>query len=308
MQVTESGMSSREAPMPPSRHIWVKHQGHELACIAHDNPGTQRLPVVWIHGLTMSVRFWEAAMYPSLARERSWYSVSLPWHYPSTFDHPLSHATLSERLLAELLGDAIATLIPSGKLHVVGHSLGAFAALNYAAKYPERVASVVSIGGFMTGRAPGLETALLFISKGGFFRKALFHLAYRLLQSHRLFLKIAALCYGRRWRTLLRLPVVDETLRMVFPDLRRHSIVSQRALCRFLLDMDLTDEIDKISAPVLMVVGSKDPVIRPEHQLDCAKRLKTAEVLLYQGVGHLAFAEAPDRFERDLLAWLDRHG
>lgn len=291
--------------MPP-REIFVDYDDHRIACLAYENSEATRLPVVWIHGLTMSVRFWEKGMFESIERDRSWYSVSLPLHHPSTFARPLTDDTLTEDLFAELLFAAIEVLVPSGKVHVVGHSIGGFAALNYAAKYPDRVASVVAIGGFMTGRARGLEGALQFLSKEKFARKALFHLFYAILKSNYHFLKLAGVSYGwKRW-TLLRSEMVDATLRDVFPDVKRHPIDAQRAFCRYLLDMNLFDEIDQIRQPVLMVVGGKDPIIPPDHQIDCAGRLPQGELLLYPNVGHVAFAEVPEKFERDLMEWLKR--
>ena len=291
--------------MPP-REIFVDYDDHRLACLAHDKADATRLPVIWIHGLTMSVRFWEKGMFESLERDRSWYSVSLPLHHPSTFARPLTDDTLNEDLFAELLRVAIDVLVPGGKVHVVGHSIGGFAALNYAAKYPDRVASVVSVGGFMTGRARGLEGALQFLSKEKFARKALFHLAYALLKTNFHFLKLAAVSYGwKRW-TLFRSELVEATLRGVYPDVRRHPIDAQRAFCAYLLDMNLFDEIDEIQQPVLMVVGDRDPIIPADHQIECAGRLPRGEVLRYPNVGHVAFAEVPEEFERDLLVWFER--
>ncbi len=291
--------------MPP-REIFVDYDDHRLACIAHENDTATRLPVVWIHGLTMSVRFWERGMFDSVDRNRSWYSVSLPLHHPSSFARPLTDDTLNEELFAELLRVAIDVLVPEGKVHVVGHSIGGFAALNYAAKYPARIASVVSVGGFMTGRARGLEGALQFLSEEKLARKALFHLFYGILKSNFQLLKLAGVSYGwKRW-TLLRSEMVEATLRDVYPDVRRHPIDAQRAFCAYLLDMNLLDEIDEIRQPVLMVVGEKDPIIPPDHQIECAGRLPQGELLIYPRVGHVAFAEVPEEFERDLSGWLHR--
>lgn len=295
----------------PCRELFVDCDDHQLACLAHENPEATEPPIVWVHGLTMSVRFWEKGMFESVVAHRSWYSVSLPLHHPSTFSRPLTAETLNEDLFAEMLRVAVDALVPeteaTRKVHLVGHSLGGFAALNYAAKHPDRVASVVSIGGFMTGRARGLEGALQFLSKERFGRKALFHLAYRILRSHYLFLKIAGVSYGRRFRTLLRSETVEATLRHVYPDVCRHPVDAQRAFCAFLLDMDLFDEIEQIHQPVLFIVGDRDPIISPVHQIDCARRLPQGELRLYEKVGHLAFAEVPERFERDLVEWLERH-
>jgi len=294
--------------MPDGSLSFVECAGHRVACLSHLHPNPEGLPVFWIHGLTMSVRFWEEAMYERVREERSWFSISLPLHAPSTFDGRLTPETLCEDLFADLLAEAIDRLVPEGQFHIVGHSLGAFAALNYAAKHPARVASIVSIGGFMTGRAEGVEGALQFLSKGNFARKLLFHFTFRVLQSHVFFLKFATLTYSRAWWKLLRFPALDPTLRAVFPDVKNHSIAAQQAFCRYLLDMNLLDELDNIQAPVLVMAGEKDPIIPVEHQIEYATRLPRGHLVLFSGTGQVCFGESPELFEKTLLEWLEKEG
>ncbi len=293
--------------MAEAEPIFIEHAGHRVACIAHENPDATRLPVVWIHGLTMSVRFWEAAMYREIREHRSWYSISLPLHFPSTFEGPVDQDLLDEDLLARLVAAQVDALIPDGRFHIVGHSLGGFAALNYAAKFPGRVASIVSIGGFMCGRAKGIEGILQFLACGRTFRKAVFYTGFWILRTHRLFLKFATLTYAEKQRKLLSFPELEETLKSVYPDFQKHSIRELREFFRYLISMNLFDETAQIDAPVLFAVGEKDPVIPPEHQKACAKSLANSELHLFEGCGHLTFAEAPESFEPALFDWLSRH-
>lgn len=263
--------------------------------------------MVWVHGLTASVRFWEEAMYAEIRREREWHSVSLPLHYPSSYAGEFSADSLDEYVFAELMARSLNRLIPEGRFHLAGYSLGGFACLNYAAKYPERVASVISIGGFMTGRARGLEGVLQFFSRGRVLRRAIFRLSWWVMQRHVLFLKLATICYARRWRKLLAYPPLDPTLRVIFPDVQRHEVDGQRALFRYLLDMNLMDEIDRIHTPTLVIAGERDPIIPYGHQVEYAGRLANSELLSLPGVGHVAFAEAPKRFRGAVLEWLVRY-
>lgn len=294
--------------MAESELTFVEHDGHRLACIAHENPEAERLPVVWIHGLTMSVRFWEEAMYSEIEAHRSWYSVSLPFHYPSEYTKSLRKVEFDERRFAELVAAAIDELIPAGKFHIVGHSLGGFAALNYAAKFPDRVASIVSIGGFASGRARGLESVLQYISAGNLGRKLLFYMGWIVLKSSIGFLKLATVFYARRWFTLLRFKKLEPTLEAVFPDVQCHKISEQRALCRFLIDMNVLDEVESLQHPVLVMTGTRDPVISSAHQKRYAECLPNATLELFRGAGHVIFAEAPKKFEKTLLRWLDEIG
>ena len=295
-------------PLPAGVVSFVEHRGHRIACMSHVNPEADRLPVVWVHGLTASFRFWEAAMYAEVRQRRSWYSVSLPLHHPSTFRAEPDVDLLSEQLFAELLAKPIEALIPEGKFHLVGYSLGGFACLNYAAKFGERVASIISIGGFMTGRARGLEGVLQFLSGGRIIRPAIFRASWWIMQRHVVFLKLATLFYARRRRALLNYPALNATLRLIFQDVRRHDIEGQRALFRYLLEMDLMDELEALTHPVLVIAGDKDPIIPFGHQQECAQQLVNGELAVLPGVGHVPFAEAAGEFRGLVLGWLDKWG
>lgn len=293
--------------MPGTELQWVEYAGHRIACLAHLNSDADRLPVVWIHGLTMSVRFWEAGMFDAAVEGRSWYSVSLPLHSPSGCADGAGDCAVTEELFADLLGECLEYLIPAGRFHLVGHSLGGFSAMNYAAKHPGRVASVASVGGFMRGRARGLEGALQFLASGHFLRKALFYAGFWIMKRHVLFLKAATFLYARDWQSLAVFPALDETLALVFADVKGHSIAAQRNFCRYLLDMDLFDEVCGMETPVLVVAGERDPIIPYAHQVECAEALPAGELLSLAGVGHLAFAEAPELFVPVLVQWMERH-
>jgi len=229
-------------------------------------------------------------MYPELETARSWYSISLPFHHPSTYDGSVTDEALDEHILAELIHRAIGEFVPGGP--------------NYAAKFPGRVRSVVSVGGLVAGRTFGLEGALEFISAGNLLRRTAFFLGYRLLQSHRFFYKLATLSYARRWRNLLRYPELDPTINNVFPDVRRHPVAGQRAWGRFLLGVNLWDELDRITCPVLVVAGSWDPVIPYAHQKKYAGLLPNARLVVLERVGHVPFGEAPGRFKKEIVDWL----
>lgn len=245
-------------------------------------------------------------MFQSLVANRTWHSVGLPLHAPSEYDGEPREEMLSEDLFAEMIDEAVSQLVPEGGVHLIGHSLGGFAALNYAAKFPARVISVVSVGGFMNGRADGLEGALQFLAAGKFFRRIAFHTVFRLMQRSRFVLKLAAVAYAKRRLTVWRSELVDATLREVFPEFQQHSITALRAFCRYLLKMNVLDEICSLQAPVLAIAGDRDPIIPFKHQQSYAERLVDGELSVFPGCGHLAFAEDEARFEKVVGSWLKR--
>ena len=56
------------------------------------NKGLPGTPVVLIHGLLCSVRFWTGDLLPVLAEQHHWISLSLPGHYPAGCPRPVSQA------------------------------------------------------------------------------------------------------------------------------------------------------------------------------------------------------------------------
>lgn len=262
------------------------------------------MPVFFIHGLTGSIQFWEAAMYDEVRANHSWYSLSLPFHYPSSYDGKYDEKALHEDKFAALLDGMIRHILPGGKFILVGYSVGAFGALNYVAKYPTRVQSVVSVGGFMTGRAKGLEGVLQFFSEGRVLRKFLFWSSWKVLQSHVFFLRQAVKFYACKDKELQAYEPLKPTLQLMFSDVAQHDIEGMRAWFRYLLFMNLCDEIKDINCPVLAFAGSCDPIIPYQHQTEYAAALPNCRFVKLDGVGHVALAEAPEIFKRELVSWL----
>lgn len=293
--------------MPPRTVTpqFVKHRGHEIAYLSYPGGSGARGPLVFVHGLTGSIHFWEPAMYAYVRDNYTWYSVSLPYHFPSTGPRPRA-TELNEELFSELLGVVIDRIAPGEMITLVGYSLGAFACLNYAAKNPDRVRGVISISGFATGRARGLESILQFFSRGRRFRKWLFHRGWGVVSWHRWTLKLAVAAYACDIRALYRFPALDATLRAIYPDVRRHDPEAMRQLFRWLLAMNWLDEVHRIQLPVLVLAGECDPIIPYTHQKRYARQLPQVTFIALAQTGHVPFAEAPGRVESALVAWLEQ--
>jgi 3-oxoadipate enol-lactonase len=58
--------------------------------------------------------------------------------------------------------------------------------------------------------------------------------------------------------------------------------------------MDLTDELARIAAPTLVVVGSDDPATPPEHSRAIAATVPHARLVTLDGAAHLPSLERPD--------------
>lgn len=63
----------------------------------------------------------------------------------------------------------------------------------------------------------------------------------------------------------------------------------------------LADSVERFTLPVRIIIGSKDGIASLEELRDLAGRLADAKLTVYEGVGHAAYRDSPDRFKRDLL-------
>jgi pimeloyl-ACP methyl ester carboxylesterase len=73
------------------------------------------------------------------------------------------------------------------------------------------------------------------------------------------------------------------------------------------LQTDLTHLLDRVTMPVLQVVGGADPVTSPEGARWLAERLIDTRVVELDGVGHYPMFEAGARFRSALLDFLGTH-
>ncbi len=72
------------------------------------------------------------------------------------------------------------------------------------------------------------------------------------------------------------------------------------AACEALAAFDVRDRLGEIDAPVLVIAGSDDVAAPPQEARSIASTVRDARVVVLDGVGHLAPAEAPRRVA-DLL-------
>jgi pimeloyl-ACP methyl ester carboxylesterase len=63
----------------------------------------------------------------------------------------------------------------------------------------------------------------------------------------------------------------------------------------------LANSVERWTFPVHIIIGSKDRIASLEELRDLAGRLGDAKLTVYEGAGHSAYHDSPDRFKRDLL-------
>jgi pimeloyl-ACP methyl ester carboxylesterase len=90
--------------------------------------------------------------------------------------------------------------------------------------------------------------------------------------------------------------------RKYFPLLARFTKLSSydRFLinARAILEFDVRDELSKISCPTLIIAGRDDHIVGSEAAVELKKDIAGSEFYVYDGLGHGAFEEAKDFYER----------
>lgn len=194
---------------------------------------------------------------------------------------------------------------------MVGWSyLGAIVAL-YAAKHPEHVERVVQIG----PAAPRSETATVKEQRGSLPSQTDLEHLEKLRQEGTATQDPVGYC--RDWLKLQLLPSmmgrpeavsrssmdpciysnewpdrVFRTLRTVWPPNQPNG------------QWDFTRQAAQVMTSVLIVHGTRDPAAPIESGRDWAAHLPKARLLELEGVGHLPWLEAPDRFFAEVDAFL----
>ncbi|MDQ6747363.1 MAG: alpha/beta fold hydrolase [Candidatus Dormibacteraeota bacterium] len=69
----------------------------------------------------------------------------------------------------------------------------------------------------------------------------------------------------------------------------------------------LWEQLPQLQLPALIVWGRQDRTLPVRHAYRAAHRIRGAELQIYDRCGHLPMYEQADAFNRDLLAFIDRH-
>ncbi len=73
-----------------------------------------------------------------------------------------------------------------------------------------------------------------------------------------------------------------------------------------LLHYDDLVELASIGSPTLLIWGDADPLVTRTMQDELHQRLRTAELVVYGGVGHTPRWEDPARYASDVAAFVNR--
>jgi pimeloyl-ACP methyl ester carboxylesterase len=262
--------------------------------IAYSSEGTGPV-LLLIHGMAGTCESWREVIQP-LARDHTVIAPDFPGHggsAPGGGDYSIGGLAAGLRDLLLTLGHERATL--------VGHSLGGGVAMQFAYQYPEMVErlALVSSGGLGPEVTPILRAAAL--PGADVFISTTAAPAARIGSVIGRGLGLVGLRPGTDVAEVARgyASLADADRRAAF-------LASVRAVIG--TGGQLIDAADRLylaeGLPVLIVWGSRDPIIPLRHAEDAHRAVPGSRLEILDDVGHVPQLEAPGRFLVALEAFL----
>jgi non-heme chloroperoxidase len=259
--------------MTPALHQIELSTGVRLHYAEQGDPaGT---PVVLLHGITDSWRSFEPVMAHLPASLRV-FSVSQRGHGDS--DRLDSYRT------RDFAADAAAFIeaLSLGSALVVGHSMGSVNAMRLAIDRPELVRGLVLAGAF-----------------------AAFRTNEAVIEFHRTVIEPLRdpidPAFAAEWQqSTLAQPVPPAFFETVVAETLKVPATVWRAGFAGLLEDDFAAELQRITAPTLVVWGDRDSFSPRADQDRILEAIRGARLVTYGGAGHALHWEEPARFARDL--------
>jgi non-heme chloroperoxidase len=236
-------------------------------------------PLVLAHGALLSLEAWALLWRPLLAAGHRLIAYDLRGHGRST----LGRSGFGIQAYAQDL----AAVLEHFDIHrgvVVAHSTGGIGALALAATAPAdagaRLAGQVLIATAPQGLGDSLQNRLLapIVLSG---------LVHQLLRRRRLGTLFTRTLFGADPDPDL----VEFARRIMAAAPRQTTIDAPKAVWRF----DLRDRLDQVTLPTLVVCGTRDRSVKPEHGQALADGIRQARLHSLPGAGHLVVLERAEQ-------------
>jgi pimeloyl-ACP methyl ester carboxylesterase len=182
---------------------------------------------------------------------------------------------------------------------VAGNSMGGFIALELAVHHPERVDRLVLVSAAVFWQEYRHAQPLVALARAteGTLGRALVGSESWLVRRPRL--REIALSFGG-----IHAPAsLPEELQAEILLTAKRTEGFLPAL-RALVSYPLREELNRVRCPTLVVWGDKDTLVGVRHAFELGRELADAEVSIYEGVGHVVMLEAPERFNREVAAFI----
>ena len=225
--------------------------------------------LVLLHGATSLAREDFAAQLPSLGR-------SFLVHMPDARGHGRTRWDAAQGFRYDWLVDDLAAFVDTlglDSFHVLGFSMGAMTALQFGARSPERVRTLVVVG-ITTLREPRASVGRRLMDPEWIVAHEP-DFAATLARRHDAGQGIGA------WQRLLPAIAAD--------------IAAQPLLT--------PAELHRIECPAMVVCGDRDPFVPPEHAAGLARQLPGGRLFVVPDCGHEVMARRPGLFNEAIAGF-----
>lgn len=271
---------------PESKFLDIQGMQVHYRDIAHANPDAPVL--IMLHGIFSSLHTWNG--WSDILKEHfRVISIDSP-NFGLTGRHPEGMRTF---LYSDFLNE-FTDALGLRKVLMAGNSLGGWMSWEFAARYPDKVEKVIlldSAGFFFIPPAVLLSMGL---PLGGW-------IATRTPIPRKVLASVVRTTYGDKSR--LSQEATDRYYDLL---MRQGNREAATAVLRYIRNRGGFKKslLKQIKQPVLVMWGSSDRWIPPAHAELFKQALPNAQVIMYEGCGHMPMEEIPARSAADALKFL----
>lgn len=279
--------AAQAAAAEPGRTCVVQGGG-AVSLRVHEWGAPDGPPIVFVHGWSQCDMCWDAQVLSPLAERFRMITFDIRGHGMS--DKPLDgDAYADPHLWAQDLSAVLELARPQRPV-LVAWSYGGFIVADYLRDYGDgQIAGINLVGAAIVLAPPSFDHI-----GPGFLNHALDACAPELRTNIRAVPRFLRACTNR--------PLPDEAWtsalawNMAVPSTIRGALIAR--------ETDGTDVYSRLSVPVLVTHGRDDAIILPSMAEHLLHHCPTAVASWYEGVGHMPFVEEPERFNRELDAFV----
>jgi len=244
-------------------------------------------PLLLIAGLASDSQSW----LPVVEELSQHYRVILPDNRGAGRTEP-QDVEISIKAIAD---DCMALLNHLGfsSANILGHSMGGFVALDCAIRYPERVSKLIleSTSAFCSPRNTALFSDWYSYLQNGMALDLWFRNIFYWIFSESFFTDAAVLHNAVK-------------LAVEYPYPQTVNAFGNQV--KAIEDFNCLEEINRISSPVLVVLGREDMLFPPEENKRLLKTIPGGSIAIIEGAAHSIHMEKPDEFLRIVRNFLAR--
>lgn len=284
MEAKYTNEASQFAQGPGGLRVHYRDQGNK-----------DGVPIVFLHGNSASLHTWEPLV-ERLGEKYRLITLTLPGHGLTgpNADHDYSVNGMAQAL------DLVLEATDLDHFVLAGNSMGGWISWRYTLENPDHIDALILIDSSGMPLREGETPPPLNL---GF--KLLGNPVGRFVLNH--FTPRAAVEKSALQSVSVKSSVTDDIVDRYW-ELLRLPGNRQAAGERSLVDREphYADRVGEITAPTLIIWGEEDRLIYASAATTFDERMPNADVIIYEGVGHIPMEEAPDKTAADIDAFLDR--